>query len=245
MRCDMPPRPRLRVPSAPPRALRASSPSAPSAPSAPSRPSRLHGPAAPRINVGKLFIKKRTNFACVALRQEQAKRYLQNSVLSHFCFWLRRNAAFYHTSHPTPNAETTAFREIRCFPNLARTCGVLGGDNSLNKQKRRKIYSCVWQKRRVHSKAGIPRSSARSLILRMSLESPRATPIGPSSSTIEARTALATAPLFLTLGLGLVDLAFWAGLVVFLLFFFVLAGACQRHGVDCFNFTIHHQKRFA
>ena len=172
MRCDMPPRPRLRVPSAPPRALRASSPSAPSAPSAPSRPSRLHGPAAPRRNVGKLFIKKRTNFACVALRQEQAKKYLQNSVLSHFCFWLRRNAAFHHTSHPTPNAETTAFREIRCFPNLARTCGVLGGDNSLNKQKRRKIYSCVWQKRRVHSKAGIPRSSARSFILRISLESP-------------------------------------------------------------------------
>ena len=44
------------------------------------------------------------------------------------------------------------------------------------------------------------------LALRISLESsPRAALIGPSSSsTIEARTALATAPLFLTLGLGLV-----------------------------------------
>ena len=35
-------------------------------------------------------------------------------------------------------------------------------------------------------------------------KSPRATPIGPSSSTIEARAALSTALLFLTLGLGLV-----------------------------------------
>ena len=95
------------------------------------------------------------------------------------------------------------------------------------------------------AKTNSTQQSARSFILRISLGSPRATPIGPSSSTIEARTALATAPLFLTLGLGLVDLAFLAGLVVFLLFFFVLAGACQRHGVDCFNFTIHHQKRFA
>ena len=44
------------------------------------------------------------------------------------------------------------------------------------------------------------------LALRISLESsPRAALIGPSSSsTIEARTALATAPLFLTLGMGLV-----------------------------------------
>ena len=44
------------------------------------------------------------------------------------------------------------------------------------------------------------------LPLRISLESsPRAALIGPSSSsTTEARTALATAPLFLTWGLGLV-----------------------------------------
>ena len=41
-------------------------------------------------------------------------------------------------------------------------------------------------------------------IIRISLESPRAALIKPSSSTIEARAALAAAPLFLTLGLGLV-----------------------------------------
>ena len=41
----------------------------------------------------------------------------------------------------------------------------------------------------------------------MNLESPRAALIKPSSSTIEARTALPTAPLFLTLGLGLVAIA--------------------------------------
>ena len=36
-----------------------------------------------------------------------------------------------------------------------------------------------------------------SFVLRMSLESPRAALIEPSSSTIEARAALATVPLFL------------------------------------------------
>ena len=63
------------------------------------------------------------------------------------------------------------------------------------------------------------RAALVSFILRMSLEPPRAALIEPSSSTIEARTALATAPLFLTLGLGLVKTgkqnrgeisAFWA-----------------------------------
>ena len=45
------------------------------------------------------------------------------------------------------------------------------------------------------------RAALVSFILRVSLEaSPRATLIKPSSSTIEARTALPTAPLFLTMG---------------------------------------------
>ena len=48
------------------------------------------------------------------------------------------------------------------------------------------------------------RAALVSFILRISLESPRAALIKPSSNTIEARTALVTAPLFLTLGLELV-----------------------------------------
>ena len=43
-----------------------------------------------------------------------------------------------------------------------------------------------------------------SFILRISLDSLRAALIEPSPSTIEAMTALATAPLFMSLGLGLV-----------------------------------------
>ena len=49
------------------------------------------------------------------------------------------------------------------------------------------------------------RAALVSFILRISLEPPRAALIKPSSSTIEARTALAAAPLFLTLGLGLIQ----------------------------------------
>ena len=49
------------------------------------------------------------------------------------------------------------------------------------------------------------RAALVSFVLRISLEPPRAALIAPSSSTIEARTALATAPLFLTLGLGLAE----------------------------------------
>ena len=48
------------------------------------------------------------------------------------------------------------------------------------------------------------RAALVSFILRISLESPRAALIEPSSSTIEARAAFATAPLFLTSGFGLV-----------------------------------------
>ena len=50
------------------------------------------------------------------------------------------------------------------------------------------------------------RAALVSFILRISLESPRAALIGPSSSTIEARAALATAPLLINLGLGLVSM---------------------------------------
>ena len=49
------------------------------------------------------------------------------------------------------------------------------------------------------------RAALVSFILRISLASPRAALIEHSTSTIEARTILATAPLSLTLGLGLVN----------------------------------------
>ena len=57
------------------------------------------------------------------------------------------------------------------------------------------------------------RAALVSFILRTSLESPRAALIEPSLNTIEARTALATAPFFLTLGLGLVPFGLDFGLV--------------------------------
>ena len=48
------------------------------------------------------------------------------------------------------------------------------------------------------------RAALVSFILQISLQPPRASLIEPSSITTEAKTALATAPLFLTLELGVI-----------------------------------------
>ena len=62
----------------------------------------------------------------------------------------------------------------------------------------------VHGKNEEHTAKPASRAALLSFILRISLESPRAALIEPSSSTIETRAALTTTPLFLTLGYGLV-----------------------------------------
>ena len=156
MRCDaICPHARARTSPSRLRALCASSPSAPPRPPrlralAPFAPPWSRGPEKERRGLLKTKTKQKTKFACVALRQDQAKTYLQNGVSAHFRFWLRRHAAFHHTSHPTPNTETSAFRDLRCFPNLARTCGVLGGDNSKKNKMTQNFFVCMAKTKTTH-----------------------------------------------------------------------------------------------
>ena len=51
------------------------------------------------------------------------------------------------TQHPTPRRSYSSNFAV-CFPNLAQTFEVLGGDNSLNKHQKNDAKSRAWQKQR-------------------------------------------------------------------------------------------------
>jgi hypothetical protein len=68
----------------------------------------------------------------VALRQEQAKKIFKMAFWLIFVFDFVGTLLFITlpTQNSTPRRSHTANFAV-CFPNLAWTCGVLGGDNSL------------------------------------------------------------------------------------------------------------------